>query len=1151
MKITSILLFAVMLSITAEIHSQEKNLSLKIEKGSLKEVFRSLKQKTSYTFVYSESHIEGIEVEGFSTEESSIVDILNTCLENTDLNFFLDDNIVVIKKKPISNAHKEVIQQPEKKITITGTVKDEKGEPLPFAAVCFKGTTTGCTSAVDGSYTLDAPDEEGLVLEVSSLGFKTQTIAVDGRTVINIVLVSDIENLDEVVVTGLQTVKQGRATGSFQIINEEDLDAIFSDNVAQKLQGVAPGVYINSDNEIFIRGINTIEGETSPLIVIDGIPTQMSLSDINPNDIKQITVLKDAASASIWGVRSSNGVIVITTKRGQFDGKTQVTYNGTVSLEEKRNLDNMHYLNSADYVDLEWAFNELFFVDDYRSALSPVSYIYQDHINDSEDDYRANLTALKKVNNWKQIEDNFYQNRLIQQHNIAINSGSKNIKNYLSLNYFDTKGELIGDEADKFNILNNLDIRLNDKLDLNLNLKFSYEKEKQNGENPLMRPYEAILDQDGEYVLYSNVVHKEYYDDYQELGLLDWTYNPLRQRKVNDNEMVSKTLGINAALNYKIIDGLKFSTNFSYELIDNQLDRYSSKHHYTTRNFFNTHTQVTVDQAGQPVALDDKNGWIFGKTGGLLKRNVTNARSYIFRNKLNYLKSFGDFRINALIGIEYNAYDSELIYNNFIGYNEDTNALTYVDYNTISKGGFSIYDGFPISPLVLNETYPSVTNELDRYISYFSTANINYKEKYNFFVSARLDQTNLLVKAKKYRDNPTWSVGTKWNIDKEEFFNSTSFDYLSAKLSYGVSGLIAKNVSPELTGEIGRLWMYDELFRLSLLNPENKQYGWEKTNVLNAGVSFSLFSRFSADVEFYTKKSSDVLSYVSVDPTSGWSTLMLNAADISNTGLDVNMNALVLNTDVKWNLGVNFSTNKNEVTNVNYVPTLMDMKFDRPVAGQPVNAAWAINYGGLDNLGNPMIKKEGSNDVLSYTELSSFEDEDYAYLGSFDPTIFGSISSNLAYKDLSLNILFTYKFGHKIRMPNVLNDSFDSNIHEWEGLDNRWTKEGDEDDKAVPGLIADNLNTTAREDAYNYSTEQLDKGDIIRLKSVRLSYNINKVLKPLKLRAATLSFSAENLWYWAANKQGLDSDYLSRGYEGGVYNYPIAKKFVTSLNITF
>lgn len=1147
MKIYIVIMVLGIMHVSAAVNSQ--NISVSLKNATLKEVIKEIEKYSEYSFLYQSKEVNGIKNLSVSVKNSSIRDILDICLKGTSLKYEFDEKLILIKR--YSGKKGNVYQQ--EKHTVRGVVVDKAGSPLPGVSVIVKGSNVGVATDVDGKFEIKLEAKKGITLVFSFIGMKTKEIVYNGQTNIKVVLADDSEELEEVVVTGIQTIEKGRATGSFSVVKAKELDKIYSTDLRAKLEGSTPGLLLDKNNNITIRGISTFNGNTSPLIVIDGIPTEMSLNNINPNDIKQITVLKDAASAAIWGVRASNGVIVVTTNSGKKNAKAVVKYSGNFSMESKNTRYTDYYLPTSEFVDAEWDAMGMMFQNSMHTAFSQVGYIYQDyHIEKlsgvSEETAMANarvkLDALKKYDNRKDIEKLFYQNRITQQHNLSISSGADNFTNYLSMTYNGNKGQLKGNTSQRINAINNLSIDITEKLKLKNIIRVVYSKTKNNGVSPSYRPYDRILNEDGSYHRMHKVLHKSEIDAYNNLGFFDWSNNLLEDKNNHDNSVVSKGMSFLLGLSYKITSDLNFSTEFSYAFNNSNSRDVYNNNSYQARDLFNRTTETKVDESKYPTEVVTHH---LGQTGGLIYKNYTDSRNVVWRNKLSFKKTFGDIRVNALIGTEHNEHKVSFEKSALIGYNPDVLGYPHFNFQSWLNNEWKGYDGKDVRTYLLDPFAPMDTESVEKYVSYFGTASFTYKDKYDFFCSARLDKTNLLVKASKFRNNPTWSVGGKWKISQEDFYNSKICPDLSIKLSCGISGLMAKNVAPDMTGTKKISAHYAEYNIIRILNPETLNLGWEKTRTLNFGLSGTLFKKLYFDIELYDKNSTGLLANVSLDPSNGWSSMMMNSANVNNKGIDINLNYQIMDSEVNWTAGLNFSYNKNEVTKIAFTPTTDNLTSGNPTLGQPMGVAWAIRYAGLDEYGEPLIMKKGDDTVLGYNELSNFTLDDFVYSGSFNPPVFGSFNTKISYKNFTFNGLVTYKLGHKVRMPAPGTDFWSSMKSKYAGEKYRWIGGVDNTGKMMPKMIPMMANSTNRRYAYRYSDYQLEDGDIVRLKSISLGYDFSKILKSSMFKHASINLSAENLWFWAANRDGLDSDYLS----GSSYSTPKPKTYVATLNLKF
>ena len=1033
---------------------------------------------------------------------------------------------------------------------IEGIILDAKTqEPLAGASIIDLGQGNGTVTNAEGRFILDV-GKDSKELEVSFLGYKTLNVSIGGRDKFKVMLDENSELLGEVVINGVQTIEKGRATGAYNLVRQDDMKHIYSTNLNEKLEGAVPGLYLDKENNITIRGLSSLNANTQPLIVVDGFPLESSQLNLNPNDIAQITVLKDAASASIWGIRAANGVIVVTTKRGE-KGRVNVNYSGTLTSSGRVDWDDLHLLSSNQSVKvnfdciLEQGINGTAY-----SGLNELEKIYNqyDQGNITLDNAWSQINELGKFNNAKQITDNFYRRAFTQQHNISLSTGNERSSTYLSFSYDQNKAREVGNEYNKFNLLVNNDFRLHRTFTVAVGLRGTYQSSKNNGmDMTSYEPWKRILNDDGSYYNEYNGISDMWASECLALGMRDWHKNSLEMRKMNNNRTKYYNLSTTLKLTWVPIKGLEITSQGSYEFGNSQNTLFYSQDHYTTRDLTNRFTEVEVVD-GHPVAIANNH---LPTSGGIKNLRDTHLYSYSIRNMVSYSNSFKDFDYKVMAGNEVYSLEGNNYSNWLWGFNPELLTSQSINLAELQSGVYG-YNGRIQN---LDESYSPVYKEtLERYVSYFGTANIGYKNRYDVFASVRLDQTNLLTNASKFRNNPSWSVGVKWDISKENFFKAGFVDVLSVRSSYGLTGNIDKSTGPDIVAEATSDYSIPSLNYLIVTNPANPQLGWEKTYSWNFGLDYVLFSnRLSGSLDFYHKISKGLLADVDIDPSTGWSKIFKNSATVRNVGLDFALHARILTkTPIKWDVALNLSYNKNRVTEINYTPGRRGASNGNPMKGQPIGYIAVHRYGGLDENGEPMFMKKGDDTKYSYTELNSLGLEDLEFVGSTNPPVFGSLSSNLTYKDFTLSFMITYRFGNKMRLP-VPSSSTSTLYSEWFGEEYRWVEGTDNSEKWVPKLITAGYESTNRSDCLLFSDKMIDKGDVIYFKSISLTYNATRLLRRIGLKSGSISVGGENLGYWAANKYNLDPDQLVRGINSWEYNCGLGRtpRLVVGLNVNF
>lgn len=1127
--------------------AQGKKVSLEVKDAALREVLQEVKSQTGVRFVYSDIEIGKGKPVTTQFSDLALQTAMERILSGQPFAFEMESDVIIIK--PVKETQPAA---PQAKRTVSGVVKDDNGTPLPGVSVILKGTSAGVATDIDGRFAIKVDDTPDIILVFSFIGMKTKEVKIGHAQTLNVTLQSDSEALDEVVVTGVQTIEKGRATGSFTLLNQDDMKQIYSTSLTEKLEGAVPGLYVDKNNEITIRGISTLNANTKPLIVVDGFPMESSELNLNPNDIEQVTVLKDAASASIWGIRATNGVVVITTKRGKKGNGTQVTYNGNVTYGARTDLSDLHLLSSEEYVRLKFANVIAQGISSQPYAgLNEIEKIYKrmDAGELSEEQAWAEVDKLGQFNNQKQIEDHFYRHSFTQQHNISITTGGEHSSTYVSLSYDQNKSQVVGNQYNKYNLLMNNDIHLRHNLTASVNLRATHQYSKRNG-NDIARdlePWKRILNDDGSYYWEQGRVDETYAAQCEALGMKNWNRNRLQEMRMNDKKSKMYNLSSSLRLAWKPIEGLELSTQGNYEFGKTQNIDWYSEDHYFTRNLVNQFTQVKRD-GDVPVEILKYN---LPNSGGI--KDITNEHliSYSVRNMISYSGEKEGFMYKVMAGNEFYSLEGDAYGDRLWGYNPELLTSKSINLSELQSG----VPGYTGTKTKQSLSYSQTINEtLERYTSYFGTASVNYKDRYDLFGSIRLDQTNLLTNANEFRNNPSWSVGAKWNIANEDFFKCNKVDDLGIRLSYGLTGNIDKTTGPDIVGK-AEIDQYGSMLNyLDITNPANPELGWERTYSWNLGVNGLFFdNRLSIDADFYNKKSKQLLATIENDPTSGWGSVYKNSAEVVNRGIDLTLQGvLVKTTSVKWDATLQFSYNKNKVTSLNYTPSIGSVYSGSPYKGQSIGYIAVHRYGGLDENGQPTFLLNDDNTQYSYGLLGTLTIDDLKFVGRTTPPVFGSLSTNIRYQDFTLSIMATYKLGHKMRLPNPRAAMFGT-WTEWYGEKYRWVEGADNRDKWVPYHSTQTYEDSDRVDCLQNSDKLVDDADMIALKSISLEWDATRLLKKIRLKGGSVRISGENLSYWVANRYKLNPDQIIwSSYDGGSLSLdPYKPRMVVGLTLNF
>lgn len=708
--------------------------SFSVRNSTLKDAIKKLEKQVDAGFFYESREMAAVGGITLTVSNASLEQLLTKMLEGTGFTYELIDNNVIITRLPRVETSGQQPRTPVQPVKITVT-DAATGEPLPGTTAVIRGTMRGCAADVNGVMELkDVP--VNAVLEVKFIGKKPVEIKVlKDQTEYAVALENESTSLEEVVVTtGYQTIERGRATGSFEVVKQKDLQMIVSNDVADKLEGIVPGLAVDGNGEMMIRGQATIYAETKPLVVVDGFPMEYGTYNVNPNDIQQISVLKDAAAASIWGVRAANGVIVITTKKGAKNQKTTVSYTGNVKIGTKFDVSSLGYLNSAQQVEWEREYyantNEIDGIsstsEGYFSEAAMVEYRYRKNLID-EAGRDAAYAGLSAYDNTKDIEKYFYRNSLLQAHNLVNTSGSQTTTTYLSVNFENTLGDLVGNSQNRVGVQLNNSFDLFKRVQLSTGVRANYAgREAYTGAPTSMMPYVRIKDANGEYVNEYNGLSQLLKDDLQAKGYSDWSYNRLKDRAEVDNETKSYNVAFNAQLDIDLPLGFQFTTSGMYIIDHASQEVLNGSNSYYTRDMFNRFT-----------AYDASSGLLtnYLPEGGIKDISHNNSTSYTFRNVLNYGFDNEKWNIAAMAGCELFAIRTKTESDTYYGY--DPQGMMFnstMDYGKLTGEG--VVNGFSSTPQTLQYN-PSHSDAEDHYFSTFFTGSVSFADRYTVFGSVR------------------------------------------------------------------------------------------------------------------------------------------------------------------------------------------------------------------------------------------------------------------------------------------------------------------------------------------------------------------------------------------------------------------------------
>ena len=1134
------------LAMPFDTYAQERTkVTLDLKNVTLNEMFEEMKKQTDYDFFYNSQLLRTKGTVSVKAESEEVTQVLDRILPGVNLEYKLNNHLVTIRAK-----------EETKTLTstqVTGQVQDEAGNPLPGVAVVLKGTTIGVASDVDGKLSLEIPSSQSVTLVFSFVGMKTQEIVYTGQPELNVVMVQKASKLDDVVVIGYQVIKREDATGSFSTVRSEDLEKRYADNLLENLEGRIPGLLsyntgLNDDGEktLSIIGVSTFTNNTSPLVVVDGLPIEGSIDDVNPNDIASINVLKDAAAASIYGARASNGVIVITTKTGKYD-KVEVAVSADFTINQKVDYSYLNYLNASEQVDLEsQLFTAAYANTEFapqlgmlaeaftHGYLTPVFSLYNQHYNGTitDSDLAEGLEDLKKNDFLRDYEEHALKNEFVQRYNVALRGKMGMVASDLVFNFRNSNSGIIHAYERTANLSYKGSFPVMKKLTLNfganVNMDWKREHNSAYALNPFCVPaYTALFTEDGERNYYSTPL--VYAGDNAIISnsvLKSMEFNHLDEleRDFINTTRVSSRYFLHALVS--LIDGLGVSGQFQYEDIYLDQSGLSEAESYTARYLYN----VFVNQDNVPVMPD----------GDILKKQKERGTYYTFRAQANFTRNFQEkHAVTALAGMEIRKTKYRVEHDMLLGYDEDllTNQMGHTDLNTMREmevsALFPMRNGSAPSSVYLQSIEPNfgVSETRHNYVSYYANANYVYDGKYSVFASYRQDLTDLFGADPKFRRRPLWSVGLSWNIQNENFMSEIrGVDMMKLRMSYGLTGNIDQNTSSYMTASTSINQYTGE--RWSVLNaPPNDQLRWEKTATFNLGLDFAFwYHRVSGSLDWYRKYSTDLLTTTPLDPSEGFASLTINNGEALNTGIELALEVDWLRekrNSLGWQTSVNLGYNKNEIKKIEVEPLgMMSMVNSQAlVEDRPIRALYSCQYAGLDDTGDILWRL--ADGTTTKASPATFSAEDAVYSGTIDPKVTLGFENEWSYKGIALSAMFMYYGGNKMRADQWTNCGLSYLGYGYTGELPRymlegWTPEHTDTDVPGNGLYAPASGTYTY---MKYADRFVVDAAFLKLRNVTLSYDFpDKVCQKLKLAGLKLRVQGNNLWTWVKNDLGVDPE---------------------------
>lgn len=1013
--------------------------------------------------------------------------------------------------------------------------------PLPGATIRLKHSKEATISGPGGMFSIRAATQRD-TLVIKYIGFRIAELPISaGSNNLLVTLFPQEGALQEVVVsTGYQSLPKERATGSFVQLDADALNRRVSSDILSRLEDQAPGLTFNrgvggtmganrSQLGISIRGQSTISAKVDPLIVVDNFPYQGDLASINPNDVESVTLLKDAAAASIWGAQSGNGVIVITTKRGKLNQKERLSFNSNVTTGEKPDLFYQSRMSPADYIDIE---KNLFAQGFYRSLetnvnkypLTPVVKLLiaarDGHMSAGEADQQ--IEALKKQDVRSDLSRYFYRSSLAQQYALSLSGGRENSAHRYSAGFDRSLASLKGNSQNRFTAsLDQSWFFLNRKGEFRAGLNYAGSRNTLNDAATIsfpgytsLYPYARLADDAGN-ALPIDKLNTALTSQAAAQGLLDWTYRPLDELNYSDNHTSSDDYRLNASLSYRILPELKAEVLWQYGSTRTENRQLQDTTTWYTRDQINRLTQVNGASLTRPVPV----GGILDLTNGRTKRNYGRAQ-------LNYALTTGNHELSALAGFE--GRDVRTVSSRIrrYGYDAAHGSFVAVDY----LGAYRSY----VNPSSTSNKifYNDASSDLsDRFLSWYANASYTYSRRYTVSGSARLDQSNIFGVNTNQKGVPLWSAGLAWNIHNEAFYQAHWLSYLKLRATYGLNGNVDNSMSAYVTASYNAGTSSLTLLPFATVsNPPNPDLRWEKVKTANLGLDFRTAGEvLSGSLDVYSKKGTDLIGDLPWAPSTGISSFKGNYAATKGSGADLLLNSRNLKGKLGWNTAFILSYVHEKVTDYAVKQSARNyMILGYAYQGKPLYSIFSFPYAGLDpQTGDPVGYLNGQESKDYSTIISSTDPSALIYNGPARPTVSGSLRNAFSYKGFTLSAGIGYRLGYYFRRSSVTYYDLLRGQGGHGDYQYRWREPGDEQKTIVPSMPASG--NTNRDFLYSNSPVLVEKGDHIRLQDLQASWSLPSAsVKKMGLSSMQVYAYANNLGIiWKATKTGLDPDYLT------------------------
>lgn len=1114
---------------------KKNTVTINVKNESVEKVLKRINKETNLNFFYDPAILSKASSVTLNVKDMPLQKVLNMLSVQTGLNFQRINNTISVNWETNS---KQPIQSPKE--NITGTIKDNNGDPVIGASIQVKNTGIGTITDYNGQFSLSNVPENGILI-ISYIGYDTEEIPVNKKKNLQIVMKENTKQLEEIVVVAYGTAKKSSFTGSAEVVKQDRIEKRVVADVSKALEGTVAGVQSTSGSgqpgsgaSMVIRGFGSISASNTPLYVVDGVPFNGALNTINPNDIESVTVLKDASAGALYGSRGANGVVMITTKRGERDDN-QISINLKANWGiSSRAIPKYETVNEAEYLELAFEAykNELIYTEGidpllagtqaievmkgmakgvlgYNEEYNPFNMPLQELINPITG--KINPTAqLKYHEDWKDELSN--HNPLRQEYQLSVTGGNKKTQYMISMGYLDEVGLLQTTEFERYTGRVNIDTQAKNWFKTGFNASFAQTSTNYNSASgsvisnlwytsQIMAPIYPVYEHNTDGSVKTDANGNKIYDyGKNRIALANSNAIALlhEDKENNTRDNLSARTYIQLSTNddeYGIFKGFSLMANLGLD-------------------YFNTHEMSYSNPYTGNAAT----------TAGSLTKAVQRQLSYTFNQLLTYQRNIRSHSLDVMIGHEYYELKQQ-----FLG---------------AQKTGFPFGGLYELSAAA---TLSGASSQTDKYAieSFLSRVNYNFAQKYYFSASFRTDGSSRFHKDSRW--GKFWSLGTSWRISEENFMKKYDWvNNLTLKASFGSQG----------NDNIGSYYAYQSLYNMGLSNGslngaginslENKDLKWEKNENLNIGIEARLFNRLSLTAEFFNKHTKDLLLNMPKATSSGFDAYPANIGSMRNMGLDITATVDILkNSDLKWTLTAMGSHIRNKILKLADKPEIISGS-NIFKEGETVNSFYLPISAGVDPLtGNQLywVDHDKNNNIVSKykTDDVTLTANSREIVGNRIPDLYGSITNDFSYKGVDFSILTTYSIGGEMLdgvYGSMMNVGYKGYVWHKNAL-RRWQQPGDITD--IPKIMWDQQLRVTDKDLINAS--------YFAIKNITLGYTFPKDwLTKIKMDNIRIYATANNLALFSHLK-GMDPQYNFTGTVG--YTYTPSRTYSIGIDIKF